>query len=68
MSNLSHSLISKPRRVILIVTGSVRWDFEQANEVINLSPNYCLTAQGMSPYFLDAYLPYFYSVYETKIS
>jgi len=65
MKNLESSLKQTPRKVILILTSTKPWAFDADKDVLRNYPRFILKTEGVSPYFLDAYLPYYYAVYET---
>ena len=59
------SLQEKPRKIIFIMVGSVPDKVEAVIEMMGRSSYFVLRARGISPYYWDTYLPFYYAVYKT---
>ncbi len=59
------SLQEKPRKIILIMAGSVPDKVEAVIEMMGRSPYFVIKATGIAPYYCDTYLPFYYAVYQT---
>jgi SAM-dependent methyltransferase len=63
IANIVQSLSDKPRRVVIIVSGSHHDTIRGVGRLLEAQPLFNRVAHGPAPYFVDTYLPYYFECF-----
>jgi SAM-dependent methyltransferase len=64
-ANIVKSHTEQPRKLYLVIGGTEPWKIEAAAHSIMKQSIFRRIGRGTAPYYLDAYLPYSYEIFET---
>lgn len=66
LANIGTCLRARPRRVRLILAGSLEGTIRETGQLIAGSGLFIRISQGTAPFFLDTYRPYHYEIFEAS--
>lgn len=67
LANIAESLRKKPRRIRIVLTGSLDGAIRETGRVITGSGLFVRVAAGTAPFFLDTYRPFHYEIFDALV-